>query len=81
MGCALDDLGRAYQRAGDRDRARSYYQQALDLRQQLFPDGHPSIVRSYRALARVARDGGDEKTAKEYEAEAAALARARGGAK
>jgi tetratricopeptide (TPR) repeat protein len=72
---ALDDLGRAYQRAGDRDRALAYYQQALALRQQLFPDGHPTIVRSYRVLARFARDGGDEATARDYEAKAAKMAR------
>jgi hypothetical protein len=44
---------------------------ALELRLQLYPNGvHPSIARSYRTLARLARQGGDAAQAAEYEARA-----------
>lgn len=70
---SLEMLGRAYERAGDPGKAVANQRKALDLRLQLYPNGmHPSIARSYRHLARLARQGGDAALAGEYEARAKA---------
>ena len=62
----LNNLGSVCSATGDKNKAKGFYVEALEIKKKTLPENHPSIVDALKSLGTVYKDLGDIHKALEF---------------